>query len=185
MITIICLTIAILIPVAYVVGQYNGLITLRNYIKESWADIDTELKRRYELIPNLVETVKGYAAHEKSVLESVITLRNQAAANNGSVKEQCASERKLVAGLSQLLAVVEQYPNLKANEQFLQLQKELTHTENRIQAARRFYNANVRDYTNKYESFPSNLVAQAFHFPSVDYFEIERASREPPQVNLP
>ena len=184
MIIIVCLVVVILIPAVYIIAQYNGLIALRNFIKESWADIDTELKRRYDLIPNLVETVKGYAAHEKSVLESVIAVRNQAAANNGSIKEQSNSERKLVAGLNQLLAVVEQYPDLKANKQFLQLQKELTNTENRIQAARRFYNANVRDYTNKHESFPSNLVAQAFNFPSVDYFEVDEASRENPEVDL-
>ncbi len=183
-IAFIVLVILIIIPAGYVIGQYNGLIALSNHIKESWADIDTELKRRYDLIPNLVETVKGYAAHEKATLDSVIQLRNQAAANNGSVAEQSTSEQALVAGVHKLMAVVEAYPDLKANENFLELQRELTNTEDRIQASRRFYNANVRDYRVKSQSFPSNLVASMFSFPPVDYFEVEAAVRENPQVEL-
>lgn len=174
----------LIIPVGYVIGQYNGLIALRNHIKESWADIDTELKRRYDLIPSLVETVKGYAAHEQDTLQSVIELRNQAANNNGTVAEQSSSERALVAGMQKLMAVVEAYPDLKASENFLELQHELTNTEDRIQASRRFYNANVRDYTIKRESFPSNLVASLFNFQPADYFEVEEAVRENPKVAL-
>jgi len=180
----ILLVIFLLIPAGYVIGQYNGLVALRNHIKESWADIDTELKRRYDLIPNLVETIKGYAAHEQSTLQSVIELRNQAAANNGTVAEQGSSERALVAGMQKLIAVVEAYPDLKANENFLELQKELTNTEDRIQASRRFYNANVRDYTIKRETFPSKLVANAFNFQPTDYFEVEEAVRKNPEVKL-
>ncbi|MEM1158405.1 MAG: LemA family protein [Verrucomicrobiota bacterium] len=181
---IIIIVILLIIPAGYVIGQYNGLIALRNHIRESWADIDTELKRRYDLIPNLVETVKGYAAHEQATLQSVIELRNQAAANNGTVAEQSSSERALVAGMQKLMAVMEAYPDLKASENFLKLQRELTNTEDRIQASRRFYNANVRDYTIKRETFPSNLVASMFHFQPADYFEVEEAVRENPKVEL-
>jgi LemA protein len=176
--------VALIIPAGYVIGQYNGLIALQHHIKESWADIDTELKRRYDLIPNLVETVKGYAAHEKATLESVIELRNLAAANNGTVTEQSATEQALVAGMQKLMAVVEAYPDLKANEHFMELQRELTNTEDRIQASRRFYNANVRDYRIKCQAFPSNLVASTFNFPPADYFEVETSVRQNPEVNL-
>ncbi|MEM6883755.1 MAG: LemA family protein [Verrucomicrobiota bacterium] len=183
-VAIIVLVILLIIPAGYIISQYNGLVALRNHIKESWADIDTELKRRYDLIPNLVETVKGYAAHEQATLQSVIELRNQAAANNGTVAEQSSSERALVAGMQKLMAVVEAYPDLKASENFLELQRELTNTEDRIQASRRFYNANVRDYTIKRETFPSNLVASMFNFQPADYFEVDEAVRENPKVEL-
>jgi len=168
----------------YVIGQYNGLIALRNHIKESWADIDTELKRRYDLIPNLVSTVKGYATHEQETLQAVTELRNLAAANQGTVSEQSRSEQQLVGAVQKLMAVAEAYPDLKASRNFLDLQEELSNTEDRIQAARRFYNANVRDYTVKRESFPSNLVANAFNFKPADYFEVDPAVRENPQVQI-
>ncbi len=174
----------VLPPVVFVVATYNTLVALRNHIGESWADVDTELKRRYELIPNLVETVKGYAKHERETLERVVELRNQCAADHGSVVHQAGTEKQLVAGVQRLLAVAESYPELKADRNFLQLQQELVNTEDRIQAARRFYNGNVRDYRNKCESFPSNLIAGLFHFEAHDFFDVDPAVREAPQVDM-
>jgi LemA protein len=169
----------------WVVVLYNGLVRIKNHCDESWSDIDTELKRRYDLIPNLVETVKGYAAHERDVFERVIAARNAAMANHGSPKEQARDENALVGCLRQLFAVVENYPVLKANENFLQLQEELVNTEDRIQRARRFYNANVRDMNNRVQTVPSNLIANLFGFSTREFFEIEDASvRQPPAVKL-
>jgi LemA protein len=139
----IALLILIGLPVIFVIAQYNALVGLRNYIRESWSNVDTELKRRYDLIPNLVACVKGYAAHERTVLERVTELRNRCAANHGAVADQSRDEVQLVDALKQLLVVVENYPPLQADQNFLQLQKELVNTEDRIQAARRFYNGNV------------------------------------------
>lgn len=155
---------------------YNGLVRLRNYCTEAWADIDTELKRRYELIPNLVNTVKGYAKHEHQLLERVVQARNAAQANHGSPEAQAHDENVLVGNLRQLFAVAEGYPDLKANQNFLHLQQELVHTENRIQRARRFYNANVRDLNTRVETFPSNLIANLFSFQKREFFEIEDAT---------
>ncbi|MCD6338373.1 MAG: LemA family protein [Verrucomicrobia bacterium] len=174
----------LLLAAIYVIAQYNGLVALRNHIREAWADVDTELKRRYELIPNLVETVRGYARHEREVLERVVELRNRCAANRGPVSSQAVEEEQLVDGLRQLLAVVERYPELKADKHFLELQRELVRTEDRIQAARRFYNGNVRDYRNKCESFPSNLVARLFGFKPEDYFRVKPAVREAPDADF-
>ncbi len=173
-----------LLLLGYFVAQYNGLVALRNHIAESWSDIDTELKRRYDLIPNLVETVKGYAKHESSVLERVTQLRNQCSANQGSAKEQSVDEQLLVGALQRLFIVVEDYPTLKADENFLHLQEELIITENRIQAARRFYNGNIRDYRNKRESFPSNIVATSFGFGPAEFFEVEAAVRQVPDTKF-
>ncbi|MCX6865271.1 MAG: LemA family protein, partial [Verrucomicrobia bacterium] len=153
LLVLIILFLVVLLPVVFVIVQYNGLVSLRNYISESWSNIDTELKRRYDLIPNLVATVKGYATHEREVLERVTELRARCVANNGAPADQARDEIQLVAALKQMLAVVENYPQLKADQQFLKLQQELITTENRIQAARRFYNGNVRDYRNKCETF--------------------------------
>jgi len=172
----------ILFPIIYIIAQYNGLISLRNHMTESWSDIDTELKRRYELIPNLVATVKAYAAHEREVLERVTQLRTLCSTTHGSPAHQSASENQLSTALRQLLATVESYPVLKADEGYRQLQEELVTTENRIQAARRFFNGNVRDYRNKREAFPSNLIASAFHFGDAEFFEVEPAVRELPTV---
>lgn len=183
-ILLIALGLVAVIPLLYVVLQYNSLVALRNHIREAWANVDTELKRRYNLIPNLVETVKGYAQHERDVLERVISLRNQCAANHGSVREQAGDEAQLVRELKNLFAVVERYPDLKANQNYLRLQDELVMTENRIQAARRFFNGNVRDYRNKCESFPSNLVARTFNFQPEDYFSVEPAVRDVPDVDF-
>ncbi len=173
-----------ILPVLYGLAQYNGLIALRNHIRDAWANVDAELKRRYELIPNLVATVKGYAAHESAVLDSVTELRARCAANDGSVARQSADESRLVGALSRLFVVAENYPELKASENFLQLQNELVNTEDRIQAARRFYNGNVRDYRNKCESFPSSIVASMFSFEPESYFEVEPTERVAPRVVL-
>jgi len=164
---------------------YNGLIRARNACDESWSDIETELKRRYNLIPNLIETVKGYAAHERETLNAVVEARNRALASTGRPSEQAKDENVLVGALRQLFALAENYPDLKANENFLKLQEELANTEDRIQAARRFYNANVRDFNNRLEIFPSNLIAQSLGFEKRDYFEIEDAAlRELPRVSF-
>lgn len=175
---------AVLIPGLFVLVQYNHLVALKNYIRNSWSNIDTELKRRYDLIPNLVATVKGYAKHESEVLENVTRLRNQCQANQGPIHEQAVDESLLVGALQRMFVVVENYPQLKANENFLLLQKELINTEDRIQAARRFFNGNVRDYNNKCQLFPSNLIASVFGFRAEDYFEVESSVRENPEVKL-
>jgi LemA protein len=181
---LIIIAVIILVPVIWVVVQYNSLVALKNYISESWSNVDTELKRRYDLIPNLVATVKGYAAHERAVLERVTELRNRCAANHGPVGDQARDEVQLVDALKQLLVVVENYPQLKADQNFLQLQKELVNTEDRIQAARRFYNGNVRDYRNRRETFPSNLVANMFNFQSEEFFSVPPSVKEVPNVEF-
>lgn len=178
------LLLLLLVPLIWVAFQYNALVSLRNFVNSSWSNIDTELKRRYDLIPNLVAAVKGYAAHERQTLERVVELRNRCAANNGPVAGQAADEQELVATLKQLLVVVENYPQLKADRNFLALQTELINTENRIQAARRFYNGNIRDFRVRCESFPSNLVAQAFNFQPQDYFTVPPAIKEVPDVQF-
>jgi LemA protein len=174
----------VLVPVIWLVVQYNALVGLRNFIAESWSNVDTELKRRYDLIPNLVATVKGYAAHEREVLERVVELRNRCAANHGPVADQARDEGQLVDALKRLFVLVEAYPQLKADQNFLKLQAELINTENRIQAARRFYNGNVRDYRNKCESFPSNLVAGMFNFQPHDFFSVPPSVAEVPNVEF-
>lgn len=181
---VLILSAVVLVPLLWFVVQYNSLVTLRNYITESWSNVDTELKRRYDLLPNLVATVKGYAAHEREVLERVVDLRNRCAANHGPVADQARDEGQLVEALKRLFVLVENYPQLKADQHFLKLQGELINTENRIQAARRFYNGNVRDYRNKCESFPSNLVAGLFHFPPHDFFSVPPSVAEVPDVDL-
>jgi LemA protein len=184
MVVLVILLAVVLLPILWVVVQYNWLVRLRNYISESWSNVDTELKRRYDLIPNLVATVKGYAAHEREVLERVTQLRERCVANNGSPAAQAQDEVQLVDALKQLLVVVENYPQLKADQQFLKLQQELITTENRIQAARRFYNGNVRDYRNKCETFPSNLVAQMFGFQPQEFFSVPPSVKEVPDVEF-
>ena len=166
-----------LVLVISVVLSYNRFVSQRNLIANSWSNVDTELKRRYELIPNLVETVKGYAAHEKAVLEAVTKARTAAVAADGPPEEQAAAEAPLVSGLRQLLAVAESYPELKASANFLALQDELSLTEDRIQAARRFYNANVADLNRRVQSVPSNIIAGLFGFHEAEYFQIEPATR--------
>jgi LemA protein len=185
LIPLIVIAVVILLPVIFVVAQYNAFVALKNYIRESWSNVDTELKRRYDLIPNLVAAVKGYAAHEREALERVTELRNRCVANNGSPSEQAADEKQLVDSLKQLLIIVEKYPQLKADQNFLSLQKELVNTQDRIQAAHRFYNGNVRDYRYKCETFPSNLVAKMFGFKSEgDFFSVPPSVQEVPNVDF-
>ncbi len=175
----------VLVPVIYVIAIYNRLISLNNLIQNAWSNIDTELKRRYDLIPNLVETVKGYAAHEKEVLQRVTEARVRAVASTGSPGSQARDENVLVQALRQMFAVVESYPQLKANQNFLALQEELTNTENRIQAARRFYNGNVKDLNSLIGQFPSNLIANQFGFKPAEFFEIEDVQvRQPVPVKF-
>jgi LemA protein len=159
------------------VVSYNRFVSQKNLIRDAWANIDTELRRRYDLIPNIVETVRGYAAHEREVLENVTQARAMATGATGSPAEQAAAEGPLVAALRQLFAVVENYPDLKANQNFLALQAELTNTEDRLQTARRFYNANVRDYNRRVQSVPSNVIANMFRFEEEEFFEVEEALR--------
>jgi LemA protein len=159
----------------WVIVVYNGLVKIRQMVRESWSGIDTELKRRYDLIPNLMEVVKGYAAHEKKLFSEVTEARAQAVASTGDTRSQARDERALVGHVKQLLAVAEAYPELKASQHFLDLQNELANTEDRIQAARRFFNANVRDLNTMVESFPSNIIASALNFEREDFFEVEKA----------
>jgi LemA protein len=170
------LGIVVLVVLAGVVA-YNRFVSQRQLIKDAWANIDTELRRRYDLIPNIVETVKGYAAHEREVLENVTKARAMATGATGSPAEQAAAEGPLVAALRQLFAVVENYPDLKANQNFLALQAELSNTEDRLQTARRFYNANVREYNRRVGSVPSNVIASMFHFEPEEFFEVDEALR--------
>ena len=179
------LLIIVLAVIVWVIATYNTLVRLRQHCRESWASIDTELQRRYDLIPNLVSTVKGYAAHERATLEAVVEARNRAVASTGSPEAQAADENELVGTLKRLLAVVERYPDLKASDNFLALQRELANTEDRIQAARRFYNANVRDINTRIEVVPSNLIASTFKFEHHEFFQIEAACvRAVPNVDL-
>jgi LemA protein len=168
----------------YVVGTYNALMRLRQHVRESWSDIDTELKRRYDLIPNLVETVMGYAAHERETLEAVLNARAKAVSSTGGPGSQARDENAFVALLRRLFAVVEAYPELKANQGFVRLQRELTLTEDRIQAARRFYNGNVRDLNTRIHVFPSNLIASLFGIRQEEFFEIEAMARAVPGVQF-
>jgi len=176
----------ILLPIIYIVVTYNTLVRLNQMIKEAWSNIDTELTRRYDLIPNLVETVKGYAQHEREVLERIVQTRNAAMLNNKLDPDATAkSQNELVQGLKSLFAVVEGYPELKANQNFLQLQDELINTEDRIQAARRFFNGNVRDMNNKVLTFPSNIIASFGGFQTHTFFEIENLDiRKPVSVKF-
>jgi LemA protein len=175
----------LLLAIAAVLN-YNGLVSARNTIFDSWAGIDTELKRRYDLIPNLVETVKGYAKHELEVLERVVEARSRAVASTGSAGSQAVDENALVQALRQIFVLSEGYPQLKADANFRRLQDELVNTEDRIQAARRFYNGNVREYNNRCQAFPSNIIAGLFNFKPAEFFEVEAAIvREPAKVGFP
>jgi LemA protein len=172
-----------------IAASYNRFVTQRQLIRNSFANIDTELRRRYDLIPNLVETVKGYAAHEREVFEEVARTRSAAAGTSGqSPATQAAAEGPFVAALGRLFAVAENYPELKANQNFLALQSELANTEDRIQASRRFYNANVADYNRRVQAFPSSFIARRFRFKDEEFFEIPEAQRavvgEAPRVDF-
>jgi LemA protein len=166
------------------VGIYNGLIIARNRCDNSWAQVDVQLRRRYDLIPNLVETVKGYAKHEREVFEKVTQAR-ASAINAGTVKDQAQAENMLNGALKSLFAVAESYPDLKANQSFLQLQEELSGTESKIAYARQFYNDMVMKFNQKQQVFPSNIIANMFSFKEKEYFEIEEpAAREPVKVSF-
>ncbi|MBZ9569407.1 LemA family protein [Patescibacteria group bacterium] len=174
----------IVLIIGWVISAYNGLISLKNRTKEAWAGIDVQLKRRYDLIPNLVETVKGYATHERGVFEKVTEARARALAAK-TPAEAGEAERGLAGALKTLFAVAENYPTLRASENFQNLQGDLTDTENKIQAARKFYNGNVRNFNIKQEQFPYNLVAGLFDFKKAEFFEIEEEEeRETPKVKF-
>lgn len=174
---LLAINLAVLLVIAfYVMVTYNRFIRLRTGAEEAWSDIEVQMKRRYNLIPNLVETVKGYAGHEKDTLERVIAARNAAMASDGRPQDQAASENMLTGALRSLFAVAEAYPDLKANANFLHLAEELSEVEDHIQKARRYYNGNVRELNMAIDSFPSNLVARAFSVGKRDFFELDEAS---------
>ena len=173
----------IVLLVIFIISLYNGLVRLRNRIDNAWAQIDVQLKRRYDLIPNLVETVKGYAAHEAKTLEAVIQARNMAMAAQGP-KEQAQAENMITGALKSIFALSEAYPDLKANENFLNLQEELTGTEGRIAYARQFYNDTVYKYNTKIQTFPAVVIAGMLRFTEREYFEAEEQSRDAVQVSF-
>ncbi|MCK9378525.1 MAG: LemA family protein [Candidatus Moranbacteria bacterium] len=179
---LILLVIAVVI-VIWVVSVYNGLIKLKNRVDEAWSDIDVQLKRRYDLIPNLINTVKGYASHEKELFEKVTEARTAAMGAQTPIEKEGA-ENMLSGTLKSLFAVAENYPDLKANQNFLELQRELSDTENKIQASRRFYNGNVRDFNIKIEIFPSNIIAGVLKFSKRDFFEAEEKEKENVKVEF-
>jgi LemA protein len=182
---IIILAIVVILIIAFI-AIYNGLVGLRNQVKNAWAQIDVQLKRRYDLIPNLIETVKGYMQHERQTLESVTNARNLAQSlSSAGVADRAKAEGELSGALSRLLAVVENYPNLKANQNFLALQEELTSTENKISFSRQYYNDSVLRYNNQTQMFPSNIIAGMTGFKSGEFFEVKTAEeREAPKVNF-
>ncbi|OGZ08172.1 MAG: hypothetical protein A3D65_03445 [Candidatus Lloydbacteria bacterium RIFCSPHIGHO2_02_FULL_50_13] len=174
-----------IVVLIWFIAIYNGFITLRYRVKESWSDIEVQLKRRYDLIPNLIETVKGYMAHERGVFEKVTQARTAAMGAN-TAGEHAQTENMLTGALKSLFAVAENYPELKANTNFLELQRELSDTENKIQAARRFYNSNVMAQNTAVDSFPSNVIAQIFRFGHEEFFDLDEApeQREPVKVKF-
>jgi LemA protein len=174
------------VVIIWMIVAYNGFVTLTNRVKEAWSDIDVQLKRRYDLIPNLVETVKGYAAHEAGTLEKVTEMRTRAM-NATTPSDKADAENMLSGALKSLFAVSENYPNLKANENFVELQHSLEDTENKLQAARRFYNSVVQDLNTRLQSFPSNLIGNTFGFKQADYFQLgvdDAAAKEPVKVSF-
>jgi LemA protein len=183
-ITFIVLIVIVMAAVLWVIAAFNGLVVLKNRAKEAWADIDVQLKRRYDLIPNLVETVKGYATHERELFEKVTQARANAMNAQGT-QAKAQAENMLSGTLKSLFAVSENYPDLKASVNFLELQRELTDTEDKVQASRRFYNTNVRDLSIKIESFPANLIASSFGFKQMELFQAaNEAERQPVAVKF-
>lgn len=169
--------------ILWLITVYNGLIRLKNRVQEAWSDIEVQLKRRYDLIPNLITTVKGYATHERELMEKVTAART-AAMTSGSVAAKAQAENLLTQSLKSLFAVAENYPQLKASENFAKLQDELSDTENKIQAARRFYNSQVRDFNTKIQVFPNNLIAQNLGFKSQEFFDAEAEAEQPVKVKF-
>ena len=178
---LIALAVVAVVAIAFLMS-YNRFVNQRQLIDNSWSNVDSELQRRHDLIPNLVETVKGYAGHEQRTFEAVTMARAHAMSTRGSAATQSPAELSLVDGMRQLLAISEAYPQLRASYHFMQLQEELVTTENRIQAARRFYNGNVRDFNRRVDSFPSLVIARLFRFAREEYFEVEPIVREAPSV---
>ena len=174
------------VVVFWLIYIYNRLVVLKNRVREAWSDIEVQLKRRYDLIPNLVRTVQGYAKHEREAFENVTKARAEALRGGGGTHEQALKENMLTQALKSVFAVAEAYPELKANTNFLELQRELSDTENKIQAARRFFNSNVLELNNKIEMFPSNLVAASFGFAKEEFFDLDEApgEREPVKVSF-
>jgi LemA protein len=171
------------VVVVWVIAAFNSLVVLKNRAKEAWSDIDVQLKRRYDLIPNLVETVKGYATHERELFEKVTKARASAMSAQGA-KEKAGAENMLSDTLKSLFAVSENYPDLKASTNFLELQRELSDTEDKIQASRRFYNTNVRDLSIKIETFPTNIIASSFGFKQMELFEAAGTEKEAVKVKF-
>ncbi len=180
---VLLLGVVLVVVVLWLIGVYNGLITLRNRTDEAWSDIDVQLKRRYDLIPNLVETVKGYAKHESETFEKVVQAR-AAAMGAQSVGDKAVAENQLSQTLKSIFAVAEAYPELKASQNFMQLQDDLKDAEDKIQAARRFYNANVRDFNTKIQVFPNNIIAARMSFKKYDFFEAAEGERAAVQVKF-
>lgn len=180
------IVVAVVLLIAFaLIGMYNRLVRLRQNVREAWSAIETELRRRYDLVPNLVETVKGYASHERGTLEAVVQARNAAVANTGSIDSQAQTENTLSGALRQIFALSEAYPDLKANTNFNMLQAQLSEIEERIAQSRRFYNANVRDLNTSVQSFPASLIAGNFGFEAEPYFEIDdAAARQPVAVKF-
>lgn len=178
------IVVVVAIIILWLIGTFNALIKKRNRTDEAWSDIDVQLKRRHDLIPNLVETVKAYAKHEAGTFEKVTQARNQAIQAK-DIKAKAEAENMLASTLKSLFAVAENYPDLKATQNFLQLQDELSDTENKVQAARRFYNGNVRDFNTKLQVFPTNLIGKILGFKAREFFGLEeKAEREAPQVKF-
>jgi len=183
-IVLIVIAVLVVLLVVYVIAAYNGLIRRRNQIENAWSQIDVQLKRRLDLIPNLVETVKGYAAHERETLDAVIRARNSAIAAPDTPQAQAQADNMLTGALRQVFALSEAYPDLKANQNFLALQEELTATEGRVAYSRQFYNDSVLDYNNKLQQFPTNFFAQRLKFEKREYFEADEAARTAPTVEF-
>jgi LemA protein len=182
-IALIVIVVVVVLLLLYVIATYNGLVKLRNRVENAWAQIDVQLKRRLDLVPNLVETVKGYASHERQTLDAVIQARNASVSAQGPQQEAQASNQ-LTGALRQLFALSEAYPDLKANQNFLSLQEELTATEGRVAYARQFYNDSVLGYNTKIQSFPAVVLAGAMKFTEREYFEAEEGAREAPRVQF-
>ena len=184
MIPLIIVIVVVVLVVVFLIVSYNGLVRSRNQVENAWSQIDVQLKRRLDLIPNLVETVKGYAAHERETLEAVVNARNNALAAPDTPPAQAEASNMLSGALRQLFALSESYPDLKANQNFLALQEELTATEGRVAYARQFYNDGVLKYDNKLESFPTVVIAKMFNFAPREYFEAEEQARTAPTVEF-
>lgn len=182
MITLIIVLAIIVILVISVIVSYNGLVKYRNWVQESWSQIDVQLKRRHDLIPNLVNTVKGYAKHERETLEKVVQMRSQLV--QGSAQERVEADNQIEGALKSVFALSESYPDLKANQNFLSLQEELTTTENKVSYSRQLYNKTVADYNIKRESFPTSMIASMFNFGKKDLLSIPEEDREVPEVTF-